>query len=1163
MKSDTMGLRQLTLLLLLVGCGADTTADEDTLPVADDLARARAAAAFTPGSAQNLTAAWAAMAPLIEGEAPRADDLLRAGIIAFHRQDGDDLAATLLERAYLADPGDPAVRFMRGCIALNRNIEPELAAIEFRAVLAVDPDDAPSRLQLATALEYVNDFAGAAEQLQAVRDRGLGANTPFYAQATYRLGRLRIRLARGDKEAQAAALALLEEHTALKNAGKDAADDTMIWTSSYGRLRAPTPRALPRGAPGAPGFPAFSSWEIHDPPTHVAGLLAADLDGDGQPELIAWGQDGVQLLNRNADGSLSSRTVHRRAVSQARLGDLDEADPNSTLYHPAPELLCIEQGAARLYSYDAAAQAFLPLPDDDEAAADVRGAVFVDLDHQGSLDLVLAGAQGLELRRNDGADDRLQRLLAHATPAPFGDIGSCRALLVEDIDGNRAVDLLAVGDTRVIAVAGLWDGLFADRTAAWGLADVTVDAAQASGGLTLADVDNDGLADLIQSTANGLNIRLHDGERFGPPQALDIAGDAPVALVAVVAIDLNRDGFVDLLGRDRNNGAVLAIPGPLTRRSGALATATLVEGLAEGSADEQSAAAPGEPAGLLVTDLDGDGALDLAVGGSSLRVWRGELPGGNGLTLRLAGRKSNTHGVGAIVEVRAGALYRRIFCRGESLVIGLGDAVSADVATVRWPNGVTQPAYDLAAGSTYELVQIEGLTGSCPFLYTWNGSTFEFITDVLGTTPLGLPMAPGVHVPFDHEEYVRISGAQLSPRNGRLELVLTEELREVTYLDQVRLHAIDHPAQVEIQPNESFVFPPFPPHHVHTLADVVAPARVLASNGEDVSERLAAIDGRHARTFVPRGAQFRGLTEPWHLDILLAESAAERAALAAAPRLRLALSGWLLWPDASVNVSAARHPTVAFEPPLLSVPDGDGGWRAAGPPIGFIAGKTKTMIVDITDIVDRDDPRLRLSTTLALSYDAIRLVLDDDDAPYTDTPLAPGTARVHWRGFSALLPDPVGEFGEIFDWDVLAPARWDQHPGNYTRYGDVLELLQTVDDRTVIFGAGDALTLSFDAAPLPELPEGWTRDWLLYLDGWAKDMDPNTSAARTVEPLPFHGMSDYPPPPGEDFPDGPLFEAWRRQYNTRPGRRLLPDLARPGTAPQPTLRSGPAGTGDD
>jgi hypothetical protein len=203
--------------------------------------------------------------------------------------------------------------------------------------------------------------------------------------------------------------------------------------------------------------------------------------------------------------------------------------------------------------------------------------------------------------------------------------------------------------------------------------------------------------------------------------------------------------------------------------------------------------------------------------------------------------------------------------------------------------------------------------------------------------------------------------------------------------------------------------------------------------------------------------------------------------------------------------------------------------------------------VDVTDLVRRDDPRLLLTTTLQLSWDAIRVVLDDDDAPFTDTPLEPLSAELAFRGFSAILPDADGELPERFDFDALMGARWNQHPGRYTRYGEVASLLAAVDDMYVIFGAGDCLRARFDSSALPPLPPGWTRDWLVYLDGWAKDRDPNTAAAERVEPLPFHAMSAYPPPAGEAFPWTEERRAWNAEWNTRAGAVLVPRLV--GTEP--------------
>jgi len=367
----------------------------------------------------------------------------------------------------------------------------------------------------------------------------------------------------------------------------------------------------------------------------------------------------------------------------------------------------------------------------------------------------------------------------------------------------------------------------------------------------------------------------------------------------------------------------------------------------------------------------------------------------------------------------------------------------------------------------------------------------------------------------------------------------------VTYLDRVRLDVVDHPAGVEVFPNERFSFPPFPEPHTHTVRDPLRPLAAVEVGGDrDWRAELAADDHVLAAPFEPLPGQYQGLATPHTLELSF-----DARAFRQAKKLRLLLNGWFFWTDASVNVAAARHPAHEFVPPLLSVPDGEGSWRETGPPIGFPAGKLKTMVVDVTELVNREDPRLRLFSTLRIYWDSIRLAVDDDDAPLVVTSLEPRSANLWERGFSRghLKHE---EFGlEWFDWDELeTEPRWNQHPGLYTRLGETQPLLSAVDDVFVVMGAGDALTLRFDASQAPPLAEGWERDFLLFLDGWAKDRDPNTLEALYVEPLPFHGMSGYPYGAEESFPDTELHRAWRREYQTRPAKRWIESLAPPGPA---------------
>ena len=120
-----------------------------------------------------------------------------------------------------------------------------------------------------------------------------------------------------------------------------------------------------------------------------------------------------------------------------------------------------------------------------------------------------------------------------------------------------------------------------------------------------------------------------------------------------------------------------------------------------------------------------------------------------------------------------------------------------------------------------------------------------------------------------------------------------------------------------------------------------------------------------------------------------------------------------------------------------------------------------------------------------------------------------------------------------FDYQSVSTApKWRDLVGAYTRYGDVTALLREADNHYIIMNAGDEFSVGFDAR-LPALPEGWTRDFLIYSEGWIKDGDLNTAHGQTVEPLPFHGMSQYPYGPAEAYPTDETHRDFLETYNTR------------------------------
>jgi hypothetical protein len=182
-------------------------------------------------------------------------------------------------------------------------------------------------------------------------------------------------------------------------------------------------------------------------------------------------------------------------------------------------------------------------------------------------------------------------------------------------------------------------------------------------------------------------------------------------------------------------------------------------------------------------------------------------------------------------------------------------------------------------------------------------------------------------------------------------------------------------------------------------------------------------------------------------------------------------------------------------------------------------------------------------TNACIYWDEISLLESSSAPDATLTPVDATSVDLHYRGFSTPTIDPERTQPEAFDYAHMMPlTMWNPTPGLYTRYGDVTALATTVDDKLILMGSGDEITLTFPAASLPALPHGWTRDFLLLVDGWAKDADANTAYPNSVEPLPFHAMSAYPYGASEHFPDDAEHDAWRAEYNTRPALRLLRPL---------------------
>jgi hypothetical protein len=199
--------------------------------------------------------------------------------------------------------------------------------------------------------------------------------------------------------------------------------------------------------------------------------------------------------------------------------------------------------------------------------------------------------------------------------------------------------------------------------------------------------------------------------------------------------------------------------------------------------------------------------------------------------------------------------------------------------------------------------------------------------------------------------------------------------------------------------------------------------------------------------------------------------------------------------------------------------------------------------VDLTGKFLSASREVRIVTNLCVYWDEIFLSEETGKPQTVLTKVDAHVASLDFRGFSKAVIDPARKQPEYFVYDQVSPvSNWNPTPGSYTRYGDVRELLSRTDDRFVLMGSGDELVLKFDPAKMPALRAGWTRDYLLLVDGWAKDADANTAFSASVGPLPFHTMKSYPYTGNEHYPTDAAHKRYVEQFNTRPALRLLRPL---------------------
>ncbi len=518
------------------------------------------------------------------------------------------------------------------------------------------------------------------------------------------------------------------------------------------------------------------------------------------------------------------------------------------------------------------------------------------------------------------------------------------------------------------------------------------------------------------------------------------------------------------------------------------------------------------PAGLRIgaaADLNQDGRLDLIGIDASGKPVQLINHGGKNYSwqtvrVRAASGKGdqriNSFGIGGQIEIRSGLLTQGQIINSPVLHFGLGDRMQTDIARIVWPNGSVQAEFELKPDSS--ILARQRLKGSCPMLFAWDGRQVSFVKDGAPWSPaLGLHInaqaVAGIH---QTEEWFKVPGEKLVARDGIYDLRVTAELWETFYIDHYSLKVVDHPEGTEIFTDERFA-PEAPPLKIFTVNTPQPFARATDDRGSDVRELVRNVDATYLDTF-GRG-RYQGVTRDHWVELELPANAPSTGSL------YLLGAGWMHPTDASVNIALSQNSDPPPQGLSIETPDTEGKWVVRKSGLGFLAGKGKTMVIDLSGVFLPGAPRkLRLRTNLEIYWDQLAWATGVESATTVVTGAALQKADLLYRGFSIMKAANTSS-PETPDYNQLegTAQKWRDLEGYYTRHGDVRELIEKVDDRITIMNAGDELRLEFEALPGP--PRGWKRDFVMVGNGWIKDGDYNSVFSKTVLPLPYRAMTTY------------------------------------------------------
>ena len=947
------------------------------------------------------------------------------------------------------------------------------ASLTLQRILAVTPSNTGVLLEVARLSAKQADSAGLKRSLEALRSQS--ASWPDVAKKLFN----ELQQTADGADVRAAAVqvqflrnVLLRTPAYQRSMDEVRAPTTIVVEPFMKFLRLPSPSS----EPAAPDTQI--RFESHTLPVavgaHVKWLGAIAMNDQEAASVLWTDESGLHV----AGGQILA--FPGGVKGQLPMHSVAGADLN---YDFKTDLIVATSGGLKVFR-QLDSQHFKDVTSETKLAATIlngnyTGAWPFDVDLDGDLDIVLGVPAGepIVLRNNgDGS---------FTVTHPFKGVDGMLAFAAADIDGDGDPDVAIIDKNHQLQFfSNERLGEYKPRASPDSVSSSIIDVAA-------ADIDGNGLPDFVLLRDNFTIARLSsrlDGDGWDVGELVHAekpVGDGPITLSVA---DLDNNGAMDLAVGDQvflSDGKKFTGVGK--RLDGNMSS---------------------------IADLNGHGLLDiLAIGSGGTAVqhvthssrsyhWQNIRTRAANAT---GDQRINSFGIGGEIEIRADLLTEKQIIGSPILHFGLGEHTSVDFARLVWPNGFVQAEFTLKSDQT--VLAQQRLKGSCPFLFSWDGTKMRFVKDTAPWSPaLGLHInAQQVAGIYQTQEWFKIPGEDLKPHDGYYDLRGTAEYWETFYIDHYSLMVVDHPKGTQIYSDERFAVPP-PPLRIYATKDPKPFMRATDNSGNDATETVAALDGHYLDNF-GRG-QYQGVTHDHWVELELPAEAPAHGPL------YLIADGWMHPSDGTTNVALGQNSAPHPEGLSIEVQNKQGQWIKVREGLGFPAGRMKTVVLDLQGIWQPGAARkMRLRTNLEIYWDNLEWAPGIDSHAIKTTHLDLASADLEFRGFSDMRQANVSS-PELPNYDVLVATgqRWRDLQGYFTRYGDVRELLARIDDRMVIANAGDELRLKFAAQP--PVHDGWVRDYIMVGDGWIKDGDYNSVFSKTVLPLPYHGMKDYTAAPG-------------------------------------------------